>query len=606
MFDARGVTGDSWKQGRPAARSVMERPHLTISDRQPHGSRRALRFALCTIALATALVLSGNPVVYASGSDYRGTVVARHSDDFAGNRSHFTYLLQRPGREDLRLTGATSKLTLGATTELSGERSGNTVELQSVGAATNADPQQAPSGSPQKVAVLLVNFSNDTSQPWTPSQIKQAVFTGPDSVNSYFQEESSGSIYLAGNEDAAGDVFGWYTIPNSNANCTYSSFATAARNQAALDGKDLSSYDNVVYVWPDVAACNWSGLAYLPGDEAFINGAPSLRVISHELSHNLGIHHASSLRCTSDGQRVFISSSCSASEYGDPFSVMGSSASNHSHGWHKMQLGFLPSTNMQTVTTSGSYHLSPSEQYLPGETQLLRVPHGKTSNGQPDYYYMDLRQPFGSYFDDFLSNDPAVNGVTVRIAPGIFLVTQSKLLDGNPQTTSFGDAPLGVGQSATDAATGVTIAPTAVGPGGATVNITIAPPQSAQPTSPTPGGSTNSPVAAAPPTISFTTHSRHVLRTHKLVVSAGCQLGCSLSANATVGLGKRRAKLVPARAGAPAGTPVLLELRFTRSSLKLVKRAKRAGKRVSVSLKLSALGSDGQTSSTSSLLAVKP
>lgn len=581
---------------------------LTISDRQPRGAWRVLRFAVCTVALAAALVLSGNPVVYAAGSNYRGKVVARHSDDFAGKRSHFTYLLERHGREDLRLTGATSKLTLGAKTELTGERNGDTVELQSVN-ATNADPQPAPSGSPEKVAVLLVNFSNDTSQPWTPSEIKQTVFTGPDSVNSYFQEESSGSIYLAGDEDADGDVFGWYTIPNTNASCNYTSFAAAARNQAALDGKDLSNYDNVVYVWPDVAACNWSGLAYLPGDEAFINGAPSLRVISHELSHNLGIHHASSLRCTSsDGQRVFISSSCSFSEYGDPFSVMGSSSSNHSHGWHKLQLGFLPTASMQTVTASGSYQLAPDEQYLPGETQLLRVAHGKTSNGQPDYYYMDLRQPFGSYFDDFLSSDPAVNGVTVRIAPSVFLATQSKLLDGNPQTTSFGDAPLGAGQSASDPATGVTIAPTAVGPGGATVNITINPPQGAQPTSPapTPGESTNSPVAAAPPEISFSTRSRHVLRTRKLVVSAGCQLGCSLSANATVGLGRRHAKLVPARAGAPAGTPVLLELRLSRSAFKLVKRAKRAGKRVSISLKLSALGSDGQTSSASRRLSVEP
>ena len=434
---------------------------LKINRTHPNPAARTARFCICAIALACALVLSGNPVVQAAEPDFSGTVVARHSDDFAGKRAHFNWQLERPGREPLRLVGATAKLEPGTEVELNGERTGDTVDVQSVRSSTNAGPVEAPSGAPQKLAVILINFSNDTSEPWTPAEIKQKVFTDPDSVNSYFQEESTGAVYLTGNDDPDGDVFGWYTIANSNTNCSYTSFANAARQKMLLDGHDPNDYDNLLYVWPDVAACNWAGLAYLPGEDAFINGSPTLRVISHELSHNFGIHHASSLRCTSNGQRVFISSSCSASEYGDPFSVMGGSASNHSHAWHKVQLGFLPSTAIQTVTTSGTYTLAPSEQDLPGQTQLLRIPHGKSSVGN-DYYYLDLRQPFGSYFDDFSPLDPAVTGVTVRIAPSIYALVQSKLLDGNPQTTSFGDAPIEVGQSATDPDTGVTIAPTAI------------------------------------------------------------------------------------------------------------------------------------------------
>jgi hypothetical protein len=581
---------------------------ITIKQMQPRGARRVARFALCAIAIATALVLSGNPAVNAATPDFEGTVVVRHSDDFASKRSHFSYLLDRPGRATLRLVGSTAKLTPGTDVAITGERSGDTVRVQSVETSTNGSPQLAPSGSPQKVAVILVNFADTPSEPWTPSEIQQTVFTGADSVNAYFQEESSGSVYLTGNNSPDGDVFGWYTIPNSTASCNFSAFASAAQAQAALAGDDLSGYDNFLYIWPDVAACNWSGLAYLPGSDAFINGAPTLRVISHELSHNFGVHHASTLRCTdSNGQRVFVASSCTASEYGDPFSVMGSSATNHSHALHKLQLGFLPFASLKTVAASGIYALSPSEQNLPGKTQLLRIPHGTTSTGQTDYYYLDYRQPFGSSFDNFALTDPAVNGVTVRIAPGTGSLVQSKLLDANPQTSSFGDAPIAVGESATDPATGVTISTVWADSDGATVNIVVSPPESAQPpTTPASDPETGPIPAAKAPKISFKARGGHVLRTRKLVISAGCEQGCALAANATVSLGKRRARLVPARAGAPPGTVIRLELGWPRSALALAKRAQRRHRAASIALKLTAQGSDGQTATTSQNLKVRP
>ena len=93
----------------------------------------------------------------------------------------------------------------------------------------------------------------------------------------------------------------------------------------------------------------------MPGTESWINGDLSVRVTGHELSHNLGLHHAGAWFCTgASGQAVAISGSCRLSEYNDPFDVMGSRGSRHSHGWHLQRLGVLQASNVQTVTTSGT------------------------------------------------------------------------------------------------------------------------------------------------------------------------------------------------------------------------------------------------------------
>jgi chitodextrinase len=191
----------------------------------------------------------------------------------------------------------------------------------------------------------------------------------------------------------------------------------------------------------------------------------SLRVVSHELSHNLGVHHASTLACTSGGSPSTFGSSCSQSEYGDPFTVMGSASTRHHVNWHRAQLGWA--TDVQTVTTGGSYLLAPAE--LTGTTRLLRV-----ARGDGTYLNLEFRQPWG-IFDNFATSDPVVNGVSVRIAPATTSIVESKLVDANPSTSTFSDAALGVGETLVDPSTGVSITTVSVGPLGATVSIQFAP-----------------------------------------------------------------------------------------------------------------------------------
>jgi len=140
---------------------------------------------------------------------------------------------------------------------------------------------------------------------------------------------------------------------------------------------------------------------------------------------------------------------------------MGSAQTRHHVNWHRAQLGWTGDT--QTVTTSGTYLLTPAE--MTGTPRMLRV-----ARGDGTYLNLEFRQPW-DIFDNFSSGDPAVNGVSIRIAPDLSSIVQSKLVDANPSTSSFSDAALGVGQSVTDPLTGVSLTTISVGPAGAMVSI---------------------------------------------------------------------------------------------------------------------------------------
>src|SRR5215475_2599432 len=56
--------------------------------------------------------------------------------------------------------------------------------------------------------------------------------------------------------------------------------------------------------------------------KAWINGSLQLRVVAHEMGHNLGLYHSHSMSCGS----AVIGNPCTSSDYGDSFDTMGSSS----------------------------------------------------------------------------------------------------------------------------------------------------------------------------------------------------------------------------------------------------------------------------------------
>ncbi len=413
--------------------------------------RRILVFLL----LAAPLV--GAPIGLAVGKPVEtldGTLLTWHGDTFTtpvgvGAGVDTTVA----GLVPLDAADAAVHALAGKRVRARGHRRADGVFVASDGVQASGEGAAVAVTGTKTVAVVLMNFSNDTAQPWTSSTVRGVVFDNTNSVDAFFQDASYGQLALTG------DVYGWYTIDASNAGCAYTTWASQARSEALAAGVDLDAYEHTVYAFP-TTSCAWAGLAYLPGTESWINGAVNLRVVSHELSHNFGVHHASTLACSSGGTPTTFSGTCTQNEYGDPNTVMGTGYRLHNN-WHRAQLGWFADTS--TATTSGSYLLTPVE--LTGTPRLLRV-----ARGDGTYLNLEFRQPWG-VFDNFSASDPVVNGVSIRIAPSTSSIVQSQLVDTNPSTASFTDAPLGVGQSVTDPVTGISITTVSVGPAGALISI---------------------------------------------------------------------------------------------------------------------------------------
>jgi hypothetical protein len=324
--------------------------------------------------------------------------------------------------------------------------------------------QEVIAPTPKKVAVILAVFSNDTAPPMTPDAVRAMVFTDAKSTNSYFKEVSFGVRSLVGKVRADGDVFGWYTLAASNNPCDYQNWGTAARQAAQGAGVDLTGYDHVVHYFKRSSACSFSGVGQVPGKYTWINGS-SASTISHELGHNFNLHHASSLSCTENGARVPIGGSCTLSEYGDPFDVMGGGF-RHFSAFQKGRLGWLEAPNMVTATADGTFTVVPIEQKSASGIQSLRVKIDATK-----FYYVEFRQPFG--FDNFSATSAVVNGVLIHRGTDYTTLSRPELLDMVTATTSFTDAALAVGQTFTDAAANIKIGVTAVSAAGATVTVDV-------------------------------------------------------------------------------------------------------------------------------------
>ncbi len=328
----------------------------------------------------------------------------------------------------------------------------------------------------RKVAIVLFNFSDDTSQPMTPDQAKQEVFgSSENSVKSFLKRNSYGKFDIVGNAQPEGDVFGWVTINNTKAaGCYENLWADAADKAVAETGVDLSAYQHRIYSFPH-ASCGWGGKAYLPGSRSWNNGHLVSDVATHEFGHNLGLTHANGYRCK-DPYNFYtdMSTTCQGLEYYDEFDVMGNSNTSYIqdlNAYHKLQLGWLPKANMQQISTSGEYTITPIEKTADG-TQVLLVPRATWRKvGVLDYYYLEYR-PHTSL------NSTQPPGVLVHQAKiyDDLGYNNSNLIDTTPETiydNSFTDAPLAIGRTFTDSVNGVTITPISSTPDQLKVKVTL-------------------------------------------------------------------------------------------------------------------------------------
>jgi hypothetical protein len=360
----------------------------------------------------------------------------------------------------------------------------------------------------QRTLVLLVNFRDNASTPYTLNTAENVVFN---SGSAYFREVSYGHTWLAG------DVYGWFTLEMDSAPCDPARIATLAGEAAVAAGVDVARYTRFVYMFPEIA-CPWWGRGSVGGSptNAWVNGYLDYRVVSHELGHNLGLYHAHSLACGTSS----ITPPCTTAENGDKLDLMGGNW-GHYNGFMKERLGWVGSTNhppVKLIEASGNYWIEPASSAPAGGAKALKVLKSVDSSGQPTSYYIEFRQ--GTGFDAFLNSSANVlHGVVVHTGSGSDGNT-SYLIDMTPETTAWDDVALVVGRTFADPTAGIEITTLSADSSGALVSVNV--------TAPPP------PPAAVAPTISVTTSQATFSRGQVASIAASVRLGTTAAAGASV------------------------------------------------------------------------
>jgi len=327
----------------------------------------------------------------------------------------------------------------------------------------------------QSTLIMLVNFQDHAVQPYAVSDVL-AAFSGP--VNDFFVENSYGQTSIAPT------VVGWYTIPDSVTTCNISQIATDANNVATAAGVNLSNYARHVYFFPYTTACAFAGASNVGGSpsESWINGTVDPHVLDHEMGHAFGLWHAHLLDC---GTSATICSSGNIVEYGDLVDTMGvaQTVAAHYNSFQKERLGWLnsgSSPSITTVTSSGSYTITPYEQGS-GPKTLKILKSTNSTTGAKTWYYLEARKAIG--IDAFLADGSCPQCYTQDETNGVLFHlgtdgdgNSSDLIDMTPATPTYGnwwDPSLVIGQTFTDSTAGITFTVTSVSSTGATVQISM-------------------------------------------------------------------------------------------------------------------------------------
>ncbi|MEM7396912.1 MAG: PKD domain-containing protein, partial [Verrucomicrobiota bacterium] len=225
----------------------------------------------------------------------------------------------------------------------------------------------------------------------------------------------------------------------------------AYRNAATTAGTNPNDYDFYIVFTDESPAdginFNYAGKAKV-GQAGLHVVDPHfyLRVVGHELGHNLGLRHANYWRTDSDrpvgrdsvpGGYVGDESNDEWIEYGHFFSIM--SAQNPSEFGHlapseKNFLDWIADSEVAVTTTSGVYRLARQDhQHSTGAVKAIHIDLPSSD----DYYQ---REYWLNYRHQFPNNDWHVNGLQVDMQRFIYGADGAVQLDMTPFSR---DEPIG-------------------------------------------------------------------------------------------------------------------------------------------------------------------
>lgn len=290
----------------------------------------------------------------------------------------------------------------------------------------------------QRLAVLLVDFVDSGPRPFTREEARTKIFSGP--MPAFYKEQSYDRISWSG------DVYDWYQLPRAgavNGNCLWPAYQNGVEFAAVVSGAglDISQYDRVAILANH--PCLGGGISSVGKNTISLGGQtgrfsiswigelwrasePSTRgqqsfpwtnldhVLSHELGHGLGLHHANGFDCFASSFYSVSPYECGLIEYGNHFDLMGGTKiySLHFNAYGKKLLGWAATGDYLTIAESGRYTVSPLESAGPARFAVIDL---GASSSPPHEYYLEYRRGLG--FDSSLRQDDLVvnqNGLLVN------------------------------------------------------------------------------------------------------------------------------------------------------------------------------------------------
>jgi hypothetical protein len=268
----------------------------------------------------------------------------------------------------------------------------------------------------------------------------------------------------------------------------------------AIEPQITKSYNHLIYYFTKSSLCTFGGLGEegsitMPAKRTWMNGSLGCVVLMQEPGHNFGLMHANTMSCSGASFSATPASSCTITEYGSPWSPMGSGC-HQLNGYEKWYEQWVSGCNGVRVNSTGTFNLVPLGMSCPGAVQVLQVPMPATrtvSDPQSTNttvnlknYYVELRAPAG-IFDQYSTGgrgggftEPTVTvyasddvrpGTSMRGGGGNSVWTE--LLNMNPGASTTTFAGLQVGVPFSDPSGSPTITLQSISTTGAVVNVTV-------------------------------------------------------------------------------------------------------------------------------------
>ncbi len=283
----------------------------------------------------------------------------------------------------------------------------------------------------QRVLVAMFKYPDDDTDPgFNMNDVKNYLETNTTSTENFYKENSynlvpdfnvdylenraSGTPSTTPSPDTTDD---WFILPKSINYYGGDAELLLQDSIKVIDDKvDFNNYDRLIFVYNKINNVNWWGLGttgkwqITTGDGdvyisvVWINGSNNINsfILAHELGHNFEFKHSSSYYCSTNNYipknliDPLYQDCFNYKEYGDLSDTMGDKYKHFSTIW-KYSAGWITGSQILDVTNSGQYILTPVEDATKTNNKAIRIDVGKNINNQPVYYWIEFRQPIGSF-----------------------------------------------------------------------------------------------------------------------------------------------------------------------------------------------------------------